>query len=159
MDSRLFRFQLGSLLFQAKTPEDIDLLIKEYGTNPNIHNNGLSLLHSFVNKDSLDIVRQLLINSADPNIRDQEGETPIFGVKSVEMLELLVSHGALLTIKDYDENTPAHILRKVDDEKILETFERLGCDMNSKNDIGMTPSQIREAQQDCCGYKKDWYCW
>lgn len=149
MDSRLSHFQLGYLLFQAKTPQDIDFLIKEYETDPKIYDNGISLLRSFVNKDSLDNVRQLLINSADPNIRDKEGETPIFAVKSVAMLELLVSHGALLTIKDYDENTPAHILRKVDDEKILQAFEKLGCDMNSKNDLGMTPFQIRErAQQD-----------
>lgn len=162
MDPRLSRFRLGSLLFQAKTPEDLEILIKEYGVDPNVVNDaGFSVLRTFVNTDRLDMVETLLINKTNANIREDDGETPIFGVKSVEMIELLAKYGANLNHKDNNDNSPAHVLRKVDDSKILAAFERLGCDMTNKNYEDMTPSQIRETvkrQKSVCGYKKDWNC-
>lgn len=44
--------------------------------------------------------RRLLAHGADPNRRDIAGETAIYGVESVELLELLLANGADATVKD-----------------------------------------------------------
>jgi hypothetical protein len=51
------------------------------------------------------MAERLLDQGADPNRRDDDGETAIFGVESSRLLELLYARGADGTIKDHDGNS------------------------------------------------------
>ncbi|UPG91762.1 DUF6438 domain-containing protein [Luteibacter aegosomaticola] len=50
-------------------------------------------------------VRALLERGADPNHRDDEGRPPLWGVESMEFVDLLLAHGADATITDNRGNS------------------------------------------------------
>ena len=51
---------------------------------------------------------------SDVNVRDLDGKTALFYVKSVEMAEYLVSQGADINIKDKYQETPLHTARNAE---------------------------------------------
>lgn len=52
--------------------------------------------------DRIATTRRLLALGADPNHRDSLGRTPIYGVESLDMLNLLLSRGANAQLRDKD---------------------------------------------------------
>lgn len=56
-------------------------------------------------RKSFALAEQLLAFGADPNKRDGNGKTAIFGIESPRLLELLYAHGADGTVKDNDGNS------------------------------------------------------
>lgn len=97
-------------------------------------------------KPRIEIIKSLLDRGANVNIENVSGKTPIFYCNfnfSLELLDLLVKHGADINHKDKYKNTILH-----DDflDYNTENFEEfiielisLGFDINSKNNLGHTP--------------------
>ncbi|MDY6781836.1 MAG: ankyrin repeat domain-containing protein [Cyanobacteriota bacterium] len=71
----------------------------ERGGDVNAKQNGMSLLHLAVLGNRQETVRLLLANNADINIRDLNGEAPLYGAVTknhVELAELLIERGGNL---------------------------------------------------------------
>lgn len=97
-------------------------------------------------KPRIEIVKSLLDRGANVNIENVSGKTPIFYCNfnfSLELLDLLVKHGADINHKDKYKNTILH-----DDfldyntenfEEFIKELISLGFDINSKNNLGHTP--------------------
>lgn len=94
----------------------------------------------------MEMIQLLLDRGAKVNIENVAGKTPIFYCNfsySVELLDLLVKHGADINHIDKYKNTILH-----DDfsnyttgnfEEFLNRLISLGFDINSKNNLGHTP--------------------
>jgi hypothetical protein len=59
-----------------------------------------TLLHAAVTIDNIEVVNFILSKGIDVNIRDEEGRTPLFYVKSDAMAKLLIEKGADINAKD-----------------------------------------------------------
>jgi len=94
----------------SKTKEADILLSLKNGSSINQQDSkGHSLLHhSFIKNNNLK--EFLLKNGADPNLKNLNGQSPLFFVKTLEDVSLLLKYGALITIVDvsckkaYDTN-------------------------------------------------------
>lgn len=94
----------------------------------------------------MEMIQLLLDRGAKVNIENVAGKTPIFYCNfnySLELLDLLVKHGADINHTDKYNNTILH-----DDfsnyttgniEEFLKRLISLGFDINSKNNLGHTP--------------------
>ena len=84
------------------------------------------------NFTNLELVRWLLNHGADPNVRDEDGETSLhaalrFGM--LEMARLLVEHGASVKVKDGKGRTPLHYVSGEQRDEIikLHSAKRENC--------------------------------
>jgi ankyrin repeat protein len=103
-----------------------------------------SLLHIAVANNKADVAAALLSRGTDPNARDQNGESPIFLVRSVEMLDLLVFRfKANINLKSKDNTSPllslletALVVMPPNPEEIalIQRMLALGADVNQRND-------------------------
>ncbi|WPC44227.1 ankyrin repeat domain-containing protein [Clostridium sp. JS66] len=94
----------------------------------------------------IDIITILLEKGAKVNAVNISGKTPVFYCNfsySVELLNLLIKYGADINIQDKYKNTLLHddYVNCLDEhfEEFLKTLLNLGFDINSKNDLGLTP--------------------
>lgn len=148
-------FQLQSILHYAINNcennyfQTIELLINN-GVDINSHHSKFleTPLHRLCARATphIDLITILLEKGAEINATNISGKTPVFYCSfsySVELLNLLVSYGANITIKDKYGNTLLH-----DDyescfeerfEEFLKALLDFGFDINSKNDLGLTP--------------------
>ncbi|CAG8510565.1 3433_t:CDS:2 [Paraglomus occultum] len=70
---------------------------------------GYSPLTAAVSYNHIQIVEYLLSQRADINIRDMDGDTPLYAAETVEMAQLLLAHGADPTVKNAEGKTPAEV--------------------------------------------------
>jgi len=68
-----------------------------------------TLLHNAAKNGCKEVAKFLLDNGADPNVRDDEGRTPLHYASNVEVAELLLKHGADPNAQDNEGNTPLHV--------------------------------------------------
>jgi len=78
------------------------------GAEPDFTSTGDTALHATVAGNHLECARLLLLAGANPNQQDVDGCVPMICVKSDEMLDLLLAHGADLNIGDQCGNKPSH---------------------------------------------------
>ncbi len=88
------------------------------------------------------IVRFLIANGADINVRDRRGHTPL-GTAAARgrnsMAELLIANGADVNVKsDYGE-TPLRSAVDSDNKALAELLIANGADVNAKDDYGDSP--------------------
>jgi ankyrin repeat protein len=102
-------------------------------------------------KPQIDVITMLLEKGAEVNAINISGKTPIFYCSfnySVELLNLLVKHGADINIKNKYNNTLLHddYINCYDEhfEEFLKALLNLGFDINSKNSYGLTPLNFCE---------------
>uniref|UniRef100_A0A8D8A120 Ankyrin-1 n=1 Tax=Culex pipiens TaxID=7175 RepID=A0A8D8A120_CULPI len=62
-------------------------------------------LHLAVESNRLDVVKQLIAGQMDVNLLDDEGNTPIFRVKSFEMIDYLLQKGANINVANQFQST------------------------------------------------------
>ena len=129
--------------------EIIELLINS-GADVNSHQSYFkeTPLHRICarRKPRIDVVQLLLDRGANVNAENISGKTPVFYCSfsySVELLNLLVKHGADIKHTDKYKNTLLH-----DDyldcntenfEEFLKILITLGFNINQKNNVGHTP--------------------
>ncbi|CAB9497493.1 repeat domain-containing protein 55 [Seminavis robusta] len=126
------------------------------GANPNQANeHGYTPLHSgCASWRHDDDIQLLLEGGADINARTTEKLlTPLHVVckgQNIVTAELFILHGADLSAKDYQGNTPLHLLCQTKGhEAYVGRLLRKGAPVNMQNNKGETPLHI------ACGYKVD----
>ncbi|MCP5545247.1 MAG: ankyrin repeat domain-containing protein [Akkermansiaceae bacterium] len=95
------------------------------------------------------VVRYLLEKGAKPTGRTRSGAPPAtFAVvhRRVEMLEILLEHGAELEVVDFSGLTALHHAAESNDRKMIEFLLKHGADRGAKDPKGRTPlDRAREA--------------
>ena len=103
---------------------------------------GQTSLHLAVNHENKDVIELLIVEGADVNVIDNEGESPIFMVSSdnINLFKLLLVHGADPNIKNNDGRT---ILDKAYEENLIDIIVLLksyGAKSTIKpSDFGLPP--------------------
>ncbi|KAJ3043576.1 hypothetical protein HDV00_004676 [Rhizophlyctis rosea] len=84
----------------------------------------------------------------DPNIKDQNGYTPLHAAASwnrTELIRLLVTkYGANPNITDTEGDTPLHVAETVDCARLL---VELGADPHKRNDSGQLPIESADEEE------------
>lgn len=80
----------------------------QQGAEPDFTSTGDTALHAAVARGHLECARLLLKAGAAPNQQDVDGCVPMWQVSSNEMLDLLLAHGANLSIDDQCGFKPSH---------------------------------------------------
>ena len=109
---------------------------------------GNTPLHYACSSDvSLDIIKALLIAGADArNEKNCKGETPLFAVcrnRNSEALDLLVKHGASVSLVNNSGDTLLHVAsRNCVENKIANILIENGADVEAKDEKRRTPLHI-----------------
>lgn len=116
-------------------------LLAENKANVNTadENRGEKPLHYAVRKNHIDAVKMLLEKGADINGDDLNKESPLHGVKTLEMAKLLIEKKADINAKSDRNYTPLHSIvlsPEKDTAQIAKLLLDMGADVNSKADGG-----------------------
>lgn len=99
---------------------------------------------SLTNNEDVEILKLLIEQGADVNVRDKDGITPLFLVSSFEVAEMLVENGAEVNIKDYHGNTLLYEkiietnMESREKEEMIELLFKNGADVNIRDKKGRT---------------------
>ena len=85
------------------------------------------------------VVEFLLKNGAPVNAKDIFGETPIYQMKSLPLVKVLLDFGADLRLKDKNGRPPLLALMKLKQPKVLQLLLDRGAAVNCTDDYGSTP--------------------
>ena len=88
-------------------------------------------LHEAAAQGFVDVTRALLITGANPNARDEDGQTPLHWAEDTDCARLLLAAGASPNAADADGLTP---LDYAEDDAVRETLRAEG---------GKTGAQLR----------------
>ena len=98
---------------------------------------------SLLQVTDLDVTRKLLERGANPNIRNNEGVTPLFyaiGEHNMPKVEALLSAGADVNVRDNIGVTPLHVAVKRGDLALAQLLFEKGANVNHKQRMyGHTP--------------------
>ncbi|KAL8722487.1 MAG: hypothetical protein Q9225_001051 [Loekoesia sp. 1 TL-2023] len=79
------------ILASDNSPQLLPLLRSDPSLASSQDNHGYSLLHAAASYNHHDLLRTLVLEfHADPNIKDEDGETPLFVAETVETAQILV---------------------------------------------------------------------
>ncbi len=131
-------FFFGNLgFYSAKvcSSEEILHTFSEQVGNINVIN---SILLCVVKQGTVIDGAEVLINNngADVNVKDNDGQTPLFWARNVDIAKVLINNGADVNAKDIYGQTPLFWARNVDIAKVLINN---GADVNAKDIYGRTP--------------------
>jgi ankyrin repeat protein len=94
-------------------------------------------------QEGADVVRVLLANGADPNLKTKEGTSPaqaaVGSFDSRVTLQLLIKNKVALNIKDEEGRTLLHQASIMSDSNAAEILIENGSDINAKDTKGFTP--------------------
>ncbi|PNP78495.1 hypothetical protein FNYG_08125 [Fusarium nygamai] len=102
----------------------------------------------FRSQARFEIVELLLVNGAKADARNGNGQACLHTLalrrniipSTCDIIQLVTSHGADINAKDYDGNTPLHLVTKYGTVEALSTFaDQPGLDLNARNHLGKTP--------------------
>lgn len=93
-----------------------------------------------------DIVKLLVENGADVNVKNNDGNTALYfaligssSTVNIMIIKTLVKYGAYVNVKCKDPETFLHIALIKRKYSVIELFVKKGADVNKKNDNGETP--------------------
>ena len=123
-------------LFYVRNPETIKLLIDKGVPVNALNRRGETVLFEAVrgSQKSLDVVKTLLENGADPNIRNKYGNVAIMNAPNAAAVELLIAHGADLTVKNDDGESVLQFTGYEEDPSRREALARHGVKMDPKTE-------------------------
>lgn len=86
---------------------------------------GYSLLHAAASYGHSELLRALIEEfKVDPNLKDEDGETALFNVESVDMARELVQLGVAVDARNDDRQTAAEKLDDEDEQPLVAAFLR-----------------------------------
>ena len=109
-----------------------------------------SPLHFVVQTEAFHIARQLS-EYIEPNIKDDDGKTPLHGAHEAGMIYILYEKGADINAQDRFGNTPLYYcIERIEPDGSLQqpsviaaiTLLSLGADLNAKNLFKRTPAHL-----------------
>jgi hypothetical protein len=85
--------------------------------------NGYSALHAATSYSHAELVAFLLNQGAQPNIRDADGDTPLFTCEEPHVAQLLIQAGADPTVRNTEGKSAAEVAAE-DERRDMELFLR-----------------------------------
>ncbi|XP_038044952.1 BRCA1-associated RING domain protein 1-like [Patiria miniata] len=110
---------------------------------------GETPLHVAVIKGDINMARQLLLEGADPNVKDNAGWTPLHEACNhghASIVSLLLDHGSLINTPGFEHDSPLHdavMNHRLDVVKLL--LER-GAALDVRNMHGLTPADYAKSE-------------
>ena len=119
--------------------------------------NGNSLLHRAVCRNSLAMVKILINNNINPNLTNNNSETPLYIAVcrgNIEIVQYLLEHKADPNIRNFYDDTPLHAAVLSDQQeatKVLIILDLLKYNTNihHKNIYGNTPLEEAKKTKGC----------
>ena len=128
--------------FTAEEQAEIDQFLAKYGTDvKNVIKYGHTLLHLAVREQRLSVVKYLVLQGADVNVKGGSGTTPLMLAASekIEVVNFLVSKGADVNGKNDLGTTPIDIAAWSGNIEIVKRLVSVGADIHVKTNRGQTP--------------------
>ena len=130
--------------FTDKEQEEIDEFCRRI--RKEVTKSGLTLLHRAVKDWSVGVVKYLVFNGANVNVKNKYGTAPLHLANDVGIAEFLVSNGANVNEKNVHGITPLHF---AGNSKIAKYLISKGADVNVReDDKGCTPLHIATRRGD-----------
>ena len=114
-----------------KRTEPADLLRKNGGKHGTIHGAAAG--------GDTKAVKEFLSAGTEVTARDKYGRTPLHGVTTKEITELLIAKGADVNAKSKGETTPLHFATSRGHKEVAELLIAKGADVNAKDNRGRIP--------------------
>jgi ankyrin repeat protein len=118
-------FALGHFQRHGDSHDDIAELLLTGGID--IHEEGDDILGRFAACGGAEAVRWLLEHGANPNVKSEEGRTPLHLAAErntgTKVIKLLIDHGADLNAKTADGHTPLY-LAKLNNKRVVAKYLR-----------------------------------
>ncbi len=107
---------------------------------------GNTAMHLAASRGHLGILKYLLEQEADPNLRNNPGSTPLHEAvraNELEAVQILIDAGGEVNATDYNQNTPLHTALSPGAElAIAEYLLQEGAEADAKNHYGNTPLHL-----------------
>jgi hypothetical protein len=129
-------------------------LLHHNGADPNVL--GLAKrtpLHSAVYFTNLEVAQKLIEYGANIDVRDENGDTPLYlasgGVrlKDLTVVRLLLEHGADMNARTNHRSTPLHRASSWGAVEVVRILLEHGADVEAEDDKGKTPLRVATAQR------------
>lgn len=122
--------------------EGVDALLSAGAKTGILDEVGASALHLAVRASRVEVVELLLRNGADPNPPRGKGPTLscVHEAASLDILRLLIEHGAHPDLPDRAQMTPLHFHARTARLEVLRMLLELGADPNARDKHGRTPA-------------------
>lgn len=102
----------------------------------------------FYKTDNKHLAKLILAHGVEVNMVDSYGQTPLhamtYGASKamVGAIQVLLNHGADLTAKNADYNTPLHLAAQSSEWEIVQLLLQHGADLDSRNQNGESPMDL-----------------
>ncbi|WVR05281.1 hypothetical protein IAU60_002293 [Kwoniella sp. DSM 27419] len=135
--------------------ERVQYLIENEGMTPNDKDsNSYTPMHAAASYAHMELLTYLLSKNGDPNVTDDDGETPLFVVESLEVAQFLVERGCDPTMENEEGMTAADSLEE-DQPEITAWLQSLnpqsasaGADVTGAEGEGEGAGQISQLALD-----------
>jgi len=98
-----------------------------------------------------DIMQMLIDKLADPNIPDDQGNTPLHRLASkgndIELAEVLIKGGADINAKNYKDSMPLHEAVRNENFRMVEFLISKGAYLYAKDMLGRTPLDLARSDR------------
>lgn len=98
-----------------------------------------------VSRGNLELVQTLINAGADPNIKNNSGQTALMRLNeesSAEIVHALLDAGAKVNHKDEDRDTALHVAAALEKTEILQALLDAGAKVNARNKDGKTALMV-----------------
>jgi ankyrin repeat protein len=122
----------------------------ESGANVNaINSSGFTSLHHAVMNGNLQLIQLLISQGADPNVKDNKGNTPLHTLSYTKlndqvlnaMAHLLLTSGARVDKTNKMKQTPLHLAMKAGKINLMKIFTKAGANIHYEDMYDKTPHQ------------------
>ena len=138
--------EVDSALLDAAKEGNIEA-VKQHlanGADVNAKDDGWTPLHNAAGYSTKEMVELLISNGANVNVKNEDEWTPLHDAASKEVAELLIAKGADMDAKDKDNWTPLHKAAFGGHMEIVELLIAEGADVNAKGEDEWTPLNLTQ---------------
>lgn len=119
------------------------------------------MLQDALNKNDTETIVKAIEVGANPNLKNENGESPIFIVikrKSLEMVQFLIKHGADINAVNANMETPLIAAVIAEDAKIVEFLLANNADLKAKDKRGWTAKKwaAKRNSKECMAVIKEY---
>ncbi|NNG00911.1 MAG: hypothetical protein HKM93_16100 [Desulfobacteraceae bacterium] len=151
---------VGALNSRTKEGVEIFKLLVNQGADTGINVGGYTLLHQAVyscHDESVRGIAEFLISAgAEINAKGYEDKTPLHMVGCLELGEMLISKGADIEARNEEGQTPLFVASSNNNADLCQLLISKGADVNAKDNRGWTP--LRQAHDQCVSTQETRIC-